>query len=296
MPETGPENGPGRGVAGASVVLTGAGGMLARAMVPALDAAGARLTALDEHALDITDPAAAARTIPAGTAYVVNCAAYTNVDGAEADEPAARAVNALGPANLAARCAEIGATLIHISTDYVFDGRTSSPYRIDEPLRPLGAYGRTKAEGEERILASGASHLIVRTSWLYAPWGKNFVLTIASLARQKESLRVVHDQRGRPTSAEGLAATIVVLLERGARGVLHATDGGECTWFELAAHVVRTIGAPCRVEPCTTAEFPRPAPRPAYSVLDLSETEALIGPMTPWPDAVARALEKAENA
>ena len=237
--------------------------------------------------LDLERPETIDRWIPAGTEIVLNCAAYTDVDGAEKDEARASAVNGTGVGALAARCREVGATLVHFGTDYVFDGRGSRPYPVDAPLAPSGAYGRSKALGERLLAESGAEHLLVRTSWLYAPWGKNFVRTIAAAADQKDSLRVVDDQRGRPTSAEHLAGATLALLERRARGTFHVSDGGECSWFDFATEIVRLRRARCTVHPCTTAEFPRPAPRPAYSVLDLSATEALLGPMPPWQDRLA---------
>lgn len=273
----------------------GAAGMLGRAMVATLRRRGAAVREADVGEIDITSHASVRAGVPEGVRWVVNCAAYTDVDGAESNEALAHAVNAVGPGLLAARCREIGATLLHFSTDYVFDGASDRPYRTDEARRPVSAYGRTKAEGEERVEASGCDHLIVRTSWLYAPWGKNFVRTIARLAMEKPELRVVDDQRGRPTSAEELAETATALMLGGHRGIRHATDGGECTWFEFASAIVREVGAPCRVLPCTTAEFPRPAKRPAYSVLDLSQTEAALGPMKPWAEALHGVIRRMEK-
>lgn len=280
---------------GERAVALGAAGMLGRAMSGTLRRHGLLVRGADVGEIDITSEASVRAGVPEGVRYVVNCAAYTDVDGAETNEALAHAVNAVGPGFLAARCREIGATLLHFSTDYVFDGGSDRPYRIDEPRRPVSAYGRTKAEGEEMIEASGCDHLIVRTSWLYAPWGKNFVRTIAKLASERPELRVVDDQRGRPTSAEGLAETAAALMFGGHRGVRHATDGGECTWFGFASAIVREVGAPCRVSPCTTAEFPRPAKRPVYSVLDLSRTEAALGPMKPWETALHGVIGRLEN-
>ncbi len=280
----------------AETLVVGAAGMLGRAMLAACRASGRHATGADLGDIDITDAASVQRTISPECEIVINCAAYTDVDRAESEEELAHAVNALGPSNLARRCAEIGATLVHISTDYVFDGRASAPYRTTAQRQPIGAYGRTKAAGEEAIESSDCGALIVRTSWLYAPWGKNFVRTIARLCAEKDELRVVNDQRGRPTSAEGLAGTILGLLDANCRGVRHATDGGECTWFELATLIARESGGGCRVLPCTTEEFPRPAPRPRYSVLDLSETEAVVGPMRFWQDAVRDTLRRLEKA
>lgn len=223
---------------------------------------------------------------------VVNCAAWTNVDGAEDHEDEATRINGHAVGRLAQRCAEVDALLVHYSTDYVFDGKAQRPYRIDAPHAPINAYGRSKAVGERLLWDSGARFLLLRTSWVYAPWGNNFVRTMARLGREKESLRVVDDQRGRPTSAEHLAATTLKLVERGVTGTLHVTDGGECTWFELARAVVGRVNPDCKVDPCTSDEFPRPAPRPAYSVLDLGPTESVVGPMPDWTTNVADVLAR----
>jgi dTDP-4-dehydrorhamnose reductase len=277
---------------GSEIVLVGGGGMLGRAFRVLLP----RAMAPTRGELDLTAPATVDKLgqgPTAGTSIVINCAAHTDVDGAESDEPAAMAVNAEGAGCLARRCAEIGATLVHFSTDYVFSGDASEPYPVDAPIRPAGAYAKSKAAGEQAIRDSGCDALVIRTSWLYAPWGKNFVLTIAKLAAERDSLRVVDDQRGRPTSAEQLALNTLTLLDSGARGTLHVTDGGECTWYELAREIVRLTGARCELSPCTTEEFPRPAPRPAYSVMDLSRTEALIGPVPHWKVNVRRVLASA---
>lgn len=274
------------------VVLVGADGMLGRAFAELFAKRGAPARPVLYPALDLGKAETIAPSIGEHARVIVSCAAWTDVDGAESDEAGARAVNATGVGHLAAHAARIGATLVHFGTDYVFGGDGVAPYPVDAPLAPLGAYGRTKAEGERLLRESGARHLYVRTSWLYAPWAKNFVRTIAALSRSRPELRVVNDQRGRPTSAEHLASATLSLLDGGATGTWHVTDGGECTWFELASEVVRLTGAACRVLPCTTAEFPRPAPRPAYSVLDVSATETLLGPMPDWrtnlADVVAR--------
>lgn len=243
--------------------------------------------------LDITDASAMKRFVTEGTLWVVNCAAYTLVDDAETHEALANEVNGYAVGRLAARCKEVGAKLLHYSTDYVFDGAATRPYRIDHPRSPINAYGRSKALGEELIEGSGAEHLLVRSSWLYAPWGKNFVLTMAELARSRTQLRVVDDQRGRPTDSRRLAEVSLGLAEQGHRGTFHVTDGGECTWFGLASHVAAAVNSECVVEPCTSAEFPRPAPRPAYSVLDISATEAVMGPMLSWQERVLDSLAAA---
>lgn len=284
-----PELGGGR-----PIVLVGADGMLGRAFAELFARRGIDVRPALYPAIDLARPETIAPAVGDETRLVVSCAAYTDVDGAETNEAAARAVNATGIGHLAAHAARIGATLVHFGTDYVFGGEGRAPYPVEAPLAPLGAYGRTKAEGERLLRASGAAHLYVRTSWLYAPWAKNFVRTIAAAARARPELRVVDDQRGRPTSAEHLARTTLSLLERGERGTWHVTDGGECTWFELAQETVRLTGAACRVVPCTTAEYPRPAPRPAYSVLDLSATEAALGPMPDWRENLAEVVARLE--
>lgn len=265
-------------------------GMLGRAWQALLDSRGLAYAGGSFPELDLRDTASVARFVEPKFRVVINCAAYTDVDAAEKNEADADAVNATGLANLAARCRETGALLVHYSTDYVFDGTASTPYAVDEPRRPQTAYGRTKARGEELLERSDCACLTIRTSWLYAPWGKNFVDTIAKLGAEKPELRVVNDQRGRPTSAQYLAERSLALVERDARGTFHVTDGGECTWFEFAQAIVSGTAGTARVDPCTTAEFLRPAPRPAYSVLDLSRTDALIGPSRGWRDNLADVL------
>ncbi len=226
---------------------------------------------------------------------VINCAAWTDVDGAESHADLAMQINATAPAAIAACCADIGATLIHYSTDYVFDGTAKSPYAADHPRRPKGVYAQTKARGEEANETTGAKSLIVRTSWLYAPWGKNFVRTIRGLLLSRPEIRVVNDQRGRPTSAEHLVRVSARLAALGNAGVRHASDGGECSWYELACEIADQTPGAGRVTPCSTAEFPRPAPRPAYSVLDLSETERVLGPMADWRTNLADVLRRMES-
>lgn len=280
-----------------SIALIAPEGMLGRAFVEQLEAGTRPWRGASFPAIDITDPASVEAFVTDGTRVVLNCAAYTDVDGAETDEANATRVNGEGSARLAERCAAVGATLVHYSTDYVFGGEADAPWPVDAPLEPLNAYGRSKAAGEQAIRSSGAAHLIVRTSWLYAPWGHNFVLTMARLGREKDALRVVDDQRGRPTSARHLARTTLALLDEGARGTLHVTDGGECTWYGLAKHVVERVrpDGGCVVSPCTSDEYPRPAKRPAYSVLDLAPAEALVGPMPDWRDNVDAALRDARR-
>jgi len=233
--------------------------------------------AVDQDEVDLSRPADIKLDLN-GIRAVLNCAAYTAVDAAETDEDTARRVNADAVAVIAEQCRTAGVPLLHFSTDYVFRGHASAPYPIDAPRGALGAYGRTKQLGEELLEGSGADYLLVRTSWVYAPWGTNFVRTMARLMFQKPELKVVDDQRGRPTHVMGLAERSLALLQGGQRGTFHVTDEGECSWYEFALAIRDTIGAPCSIQPCTSAEFPRPAPRPAYSVLDLSKTTELLGP------------------
>jgi dTDP-4-dehydrorhamnose reductase len=274
-------------------VLIGADGMLGRCWVELLAARGVRHLATTIEDLDITDRANVALFVKPGTQWVVNCAAYTLVDAAEKHEELANEINGRAVGRLAERCREVGAKLLHYSTDYVFSGTASEPYPIDHPRDPVNAYGRSKALGEELIEQSGVDHLLVRSSWLYAPWAKNFVLTIRELAMSKESLRVVDDQRGRPTDSRRLAEVSLTLAELGERGPFHVADSGECTWFELAAFIAQEVNPRCHVEPCMSDEFPRPAPRPAYSVLDIRATEDVVGPMIPWQDRVRDVLAQA---
>ena len=269
------------------VLLLGADGMLGRAWQELATREGLPLETRVFPAFDLTRAEHVAALPLSQVDVVVNCTGWTDVDGAETREADATALNGEGVGRLAEACRDAGCLLVHYSTDYVFSGDATAPYAVDHPRAPLGAYGRSKAAGEERIEASGAQFLLLRTSWLYAPWGNNFVRTMARLGRSKDSLKVVNDQRGRPTSAEHLAAASLALVRKGARGTLHVTDGGECTWYELARAVIERVNPACTVNPCTTAEFPRPARRPAYSVLDLRETEALLGPMPAWQEQVA---------
>lgn len=278
----------------APFLLLGGSGMLGRAWQRLLQRDGLPYVAPSEEQCNLALADSVANTFDRPFRAVINCAAFTNVDGCETDEAAAERVNGRAVGILAQQCAKRNVTLLHYSTDYVFDGRSQKPYAVDHPRRPINAYGRSKALGEELVEQADCEHLILRTSWLYAPWGTNFVHTIVRLAAERSSLRVVDDQRGRPTSAESLAENSLRLLDLGARGTFHVTDGGECTWYEFAREIVALSGAACRVEPCTTVEFPRPAARPAYSVLDLSAAEALLGPLPDWRRNLAFAMQHLE--
>ncbi len=260
-------------------LILGAGGMLARGL--ASERPGARALGIAE--LDVTDSAALARVVVPGVSVVWNAAADTRVDLCESD-PSHLAVNDVAVGEIARLCRDAGALLVHVSTDYVFDGRPGRPWREDDPAEPVNAYGRGKLGGERRALASGADVLLVRTSWVFAPGGVNFVDTILGLAATgQDELRVVDDQRGRPTFAPDLARALVRLVDAGVRGVVHFANSGETTWHGLAKEALARGGyGHVRLVPCATSEFPRPAPRPANSVLDTSLYERLAGE-TPRP-------------
>jgi dTDP-4-dehydrorhamnose reductase len=275
------------------LVVTGAAGMLARALVPALKAAGHDVVAPAEAELDVTQrPAALLPTFRAQAAdWVIHLAAFTRVDDCENRVADAFAVNAGGSLNVALAAREAGAGVLTVSTDYVFDGRGTRPYREDDPAAPVSVYGRSKWLGEEAVRAVTPRHLIVRTAWLYGKGGPNFVDGILGKARSGEALRVVDDQRGSPTWTEDLAAGLVRLLAGGCTGTFHCTNSGDCTWYDLAAHVVERAGLRVDLARSDSASLGRPAPRPAYSVLDSSRFESATGwRMPPWQKAVDRYL------
>lgn len=266
-------------------------GMLGQTLMSVLAERGCHVSAGSRPELDITRPTTLEAGIPTSCTAVFNCSAYTQVDDAESHQEEAQRINGTGVGHLAELCRQRGIPLVHYSTDYVFAGDANTPYPTDTAHSPVNAYGRSKAAGEKAIWDSQCEHLLVRTSWLYAPFGNNFVRTMARLSEQRPNLTVVNDQRGRPTSCEYLARQSLALLEQGARGTFHVTDGGECTWFEFTQEIVRRLSRNCDVQPCGSDAFPRPAPRPAYSVLDLSRTEALLGPSRHWHDNLQHVLD-----
>ena len=273
------------------VAVIGSNGMLGRAWGELLARQSVPCTLLARPDFDVTDVGAIASAITDDHTAIINCAAWTDVDGAEANEEAALKLNGEAVAMLADHAKLIDATLVHYSTDYVFDGQATEPYPIDHPREPINAYGRTKLAGEQAIEASGCEHLLIRTSWLYAPWAKNFVRTMIRLSKQRDTLRVVDDQLGRPTSSESLAITSWQLLGLNHTGTFHVCDDEQCTWFEFAREIVKATNPKCAVEPCTTADFPTPAIRPAYSVLDLSKTIEAVGPLPTWRDNLEDVIE-----
>lgn len=264
--------------------VVGAAGMLGHDMVACLERGGRDVTGLARDALDVTDAAACVEVL-AGFDVVVNCTAWTAVDDAETHEAAAFAVNAVGAANLARAAAAHGARLVQVSTDYVFAGSATQPYEADAEIAPVSAYGRTKAAGEWAVLAASPEHLVVRTAWLYGVAGGSFPRTIARVAAERGAVSVVDDQRGQPTWTGDVADLVLRLVDAEvAGGIFHATSSGEATWFDFAREAVATAGLdPEVVTPTTSADFVRPAPRPAYSVLGhASLVAAGVEPIGDW--------------
>jgi dTDP-4-dehydrorhamnose reductase len=255
---------------------------------------------LTRAALDVTDESAVTKALAElAPSVVINASAYTAVDAAETDEDAAFAVNAAGPRNLARACADVGARLVHVSTDYVFAGDATTPYPEDAPTAPPSAYGRTKLAGEQAVLRELPEAFVVRTAWVYGATGANFVKTMARLERQHDTVSVVDDQRGSPTWSHDLARGLVALAESAAAGgVYHCTNSGETTWFGFTQAIFEELGAdPSRVLPTTTEAFPRPAPRPAYSVLGNRRwIEAGLPAMPHWRDALHEAFARHGDA
>jgi dTDP-4-dehydrorhamnose reductase len=286
---------------GEKVLVIGADGMLGSDLVALLRSRQRQVVGstwpehLDQYFhLDITDARATAELIDqVAPAVVFNCSGYTDVDGAQQQEELATAVNGRGVANLALASSSCDSLFVHVSTDYVFSGSSRTPYRPDDQPDPQGAYGRSKLAGEEATKAIGGRYLIIRTSWLFGRNGKNFVDTIVALARQRPDLKVVDDQIGCPTYAPDLARCLVDLADKDVQGIHHFCNGPCCSWFDLACAAVEIADLDCKVSPCSTSEFPRPAPRPAYSVLDCSETFDLLGwTARPWPQSVAEHLSQ----
>ena len=268
-------------------LVVGANGMLGSELTSLL--ASRDMVGLDLPEIDITD-ATSTDSAVAGFDIVVNCAAWTAVDDAETRESAAFRVNALGPSNLADACARHGSRMVQISTDYVFDGESTSPYVEDAAPNPLSAYGRTKLAGEwgtRAALPNGS--WVLRTAWLYGANGPNFVKTMAKLEQERDQLAVVDDQRGQPTWARDLAGRIIEIVDRDVPpGVYHATNSGETTWWGFARTVFELLGAdPDRVTPTTTDQFPRPAHRPANSTLSHDRWRDVgMEPLRPWQTAL----------
>lgn len=280
-------------------LLFGPTGQLGRELLDRAAGHGVTLIAVDRAVADLTDATAVAGVVErAEVDIVINAAAYTAVDQAEAEEEIAHAINAAAPGAMARACAARNLPLIHVSTDYVFDGSGTTPWRETDPVRPIGAYGRSKLAGEQAVFEAGGRALIVRTSWVFSPFGRNFVKTMLSLA-DRPQLRVVDDQHGRPTAAGDLAETLLIAARRmvekpegPVRGLLHFAGDGATTWRGFAEAVFEeSRGHYPAITPVTTAEYPTPAARPANSVLDCGRVETLLGirPRS-WRDGLAETV------
>ncbi|MHB8530600.1 MAG: dTDP-4-dehydrorhamnose reductase [Caulobacteraceae bacterium] len=278
-------------------LITGAGGQLGAALG---EAAGPdwSVVGLTREALDIGDELAVRTAIAAERPDLIfNAAAFTAVDRAESESQTAFRINRDGPAHLAAAATNIGARLIHISTDFVFDGRRGRPYRPADPTAPLGVYGASKLAGEEAVLASTAKALVVRTAWVYAARGRNFLLTMLRLMGERDEVRVVADQIGSPTSAASLAVALWRLAELEAGGILHLTDAGVASWYDFAVAIAEEglnrglLARAASVAPIATEDYPTPAARPAFSVLDCRDAWRLLGAPTPhWRASLAKVM------
>ena len=282
-----------------NILVTGANGQLGREMQRLSAVSPNNYTFTDVAELDVTDAGAVRQAVAQTRAEViVNCAAYTNVERAEEDEEAADRLNRGAAENLARAAEANGATLIHVSTDYVFDGTAHTPYTEDVTPSPLGAYGRTKLAGERAVMSSGCRYLIFRTAWLYSEYGHNFLKTMLRLTSERDTLQVVFDQIGTPTYAGDLALAIFSLIETGRyagnEGVYHFTDEGVCSWYDFAVEIAAAAGhGTCRIIPCHTSEFPTKAARPAYSVLDKTKFKQTFQMDIPhWREAMKYCLEK----
>ncbi len=268
------------------ILITGADGQLGRELQSVL--AGQTLELAFRPQFDLLRPDAKERVLSSKAEVVIHAASFTDVDGAERDPELAMAVNAVGTEQVARAAAEIGARLLYLSTDYVFDGVKRLPYSETDEPNPINAYGRSKLEGERLALTHCPSTLVVRTSWLYSRHGNNFVKTIMRLAREQAELRVVGDQRGCPTHAGDLAAALARILHLDLRGIVHAAGSGDCSWYEFARAIVAEIGLPVTVRAISTSETCRAAPRPAYTVL-ANRRLAELGIVLPhWKDALTR--------
>ena len=267
------------------LLVTGAAGMLGHDVVAAAESTGHDVTALSRRDLDITDPAAVRAAMEAARPdAVINCAAWTDVDGAEEHEADATRINGEGAGNVAGAAPYV----VHVSSDYVFDGTATEPYRENDSTGPAGAYGRSKLAGEVAVAAAG-EHAVVRSAWLFGVPGKNFVAPMLRLAEDRNEVNVVADQIGCPTFTGHLAPALVEIAEQRLSGVLHVAGGGSCSWHELAQATFDEAGVDCHALPVTTAEFPRPAPRPAWSVLGSTRPDAPALP--PWREGLSAYLQ-----
>ena len=275
------------------ILITGSHGQLGRSLVELCTSRGTEFEGRDIDTLNISDQSAVSRWIEeARPGAVINCAAFTAVDDCESKEGLALTVNGDAVGYLASACNAVGARLVQISTDYVFAGDSVTPYSVNDPVNPASAYGRTKLAGEE-LAQTARDHVVVRTAWLYGHGGRNFVEAIrGQIGSGRDCLKVVADQQGCPTYSNDLAEAILDLVEVGTGGIFHAVNTGATTWHGFALAIAECLGADVKILPVSTEEFPRPAPRPRYSVLDTSRLEAELGRGMPsWRDALQRYLE-----
>ncbi len=285
-----------------NILITGARGQLGQALCRLTALSPNNYTPTDAAELDITDATAVEKAVAElKPDVIVNCAAYTDVERAEEEETAAARLNAAAPALLAEAAARHNALLIHVSTDYVFDGRSCRPYGEDTPTNPQNAYGRTKAAGEEAVRQSGCRHLILRTGWLYSETGHNFLRTMLRLTAERETLDVVCDQIGTPTYAGDLALAIFAIVEGGLHvgheGTYHFSNEGACSWYDFAVEIAAAAGnGACRIRPCRTEEYPAKALRPAYAVLDKTKIRRTFGLEIPhWRESMRYCLQSLKN-
>jgi dTDP-4-dehydrorhamnose reductase len=276
------------------LLVTGAGGMLGFDVVRAARTAGDDVIALTHAELDVTDAGAVATAIAdARVDAVINCAAWTDVDGAETDPDGAHAANGDAAGALARAAAAAGTRLVHVSTDYVFDGdrpADAPPYVESDATGPRSVYGASKLAGERAVEAAGGSHAIARSSWLFGVGGRNFAATMLALAADRDEVTVVDDQVGCPTATAHLAPALLELARSDAQGVFHVAGAGHTSWHDFAVEIFRQAGTGTRVLPCTTAEMPRPAPRPAFSALASERPDAPVLP--PWQEGLATYLSQ----
>ena len=258
---------------------------------------GADVILADVDTLDITDKSATEKFIAdCAPDVVINCAAYTNVDGCESHQDDAFKVNGIGSRNLAIACENIGAKLIHVSTDYVFKGDQPTPRREYDLANPISVYGKTKYAGEEFVRQFCTKHFIVRTAWLYGYYGKNFVKTMVRLCNERGGATVVNDQHGNPTNAADLSHHLLKIAASEEYGTYHCTNNGECTWYEFASEIARLAGFEGCMKPCTSDEYPTPTKRPAYSSLDNMMLRVTVGDeMRTWQDAIAAYFENQDK-
>jgi dTDP-4-dehydrorhamnose reductase len=276
------------------VTIFGSSGLLGKALVS--EWGEDKIVGLNSRDADIRDAKRVQQVVrETKPEWVVLAAAYTDVDGCESNRELAFAVNRDGAVNVAAATEEVGARLLFLSSDYVFDGRKTTPYEADDPRNPQSAYGQTKAEAEIRLLDLLPHCCVARTSWLFGVGGKCFPDTILRLAASRPTLDVVDDQRGCPTYVVDLARTIIQLCRKNAEGIVHVNNAGECTWFEFAQQIVKESGLPTTVRPVSSEQMARPAPRPAYSVLSPARMISYGITMPDWQDALRRYLKQRQS-